>query len=105
MNHKILGMMGIARRSGNMAFGYEQLKQQILKGRVFLVILAVQTSERTKKRIQGLCEETGTEWIVYGNKDELSHAIGQVNKTVFGITDENMARQVMVYYKEAIGKG
>ncbi len=103
MNRKILGMMGIARRSGSIAFGYEQLCQQMLKGRIALVIIAVETSERTKKKILSLCEDTGTRWIVYGNKDELSHAIGQVNKTVFGISNENMARQVLVYYKEADG--
>lgn len=96
-------MMGIARRSGNIAFGFEQLKQQILKGQIVLVIVAMETSEGTKKKILSLCEDTGTKWIVYGNKDELSHAIGQVNKTVFGITNKNMARQVLAYFKEADG--
>jgi ribosomal protein L7Ae-like RNA K-turn-binding protein len=106
MNNKFSGMMGLARRSGNVAFGYEQVVQMMNSGKLSLVIITDDTSKRTSDRIKRVCEETATHWIEYGDKTVLSQAIGQFNKTVFGIRDKNIAEQLMVYYTEwKNGKG
>lgn len=93
-------MLGIARRSGNVSFGFEQVSQMMGKGKLKLVIISEDTAERTAKKIMQICQETRTPWIIYGDKEELSQAIGQYNKTVFGVKDKNIAKQLLVYYNE-----
>lgn len=101
MKRKTAGMLGLARRSGTLAYGFEQVRERILRGDVLLVILAEDASERTTKKMVQLCEETETQWIVTGTKETLSHAIGLVNKAVLGLTDPNMAKQVKAYHSES----
>lgn len=105
MNRKIDGMLGLARRSGNLAYGFDQVREEVFQGKVLLVVLATDSSDRTMRNMQEICQENQTPWIVYGTKYSLSQAIGLVNKAVLGIREPNMARQIAVYYKETESKG
>lgn len=100
MKNKFLGMMGLARKSGNVSFGYDQVVEMIEKNKVQLVIIAEDISENTFKKIISVCETFEIQWIQYGTKEILSNAIGKYNKSIFGINDNNFAKQMVVYHND-----
>ncbi len=59
-----------------------------------LLIIAEDTSQNTKDKINRACEENKIKLYEYGNKDEISYAIGKQNKTVVAILDNNFAKNI-----------
>ena len=94
-NKKIYGLLGLARRAGKLSFGTESSKEIIEKNKAKLVIVAEDCSERTKKNFKQLCENYNTEIKIIGNIEEISKSIGQVNKAVIVVKDENFAKELM----------
>ncbi|MCK5763468.1 MAG: ribosomal L7Ae/L30e/S12e/Gadd45 family protein [Clostridiales bacterium] len=100
MKSKILSLLSFARKSNNIAFGYMQVAQQIKKGKIELVILANDISQNSEKKIRKEADEHMIKVIKYSTKDELSHSIGQYNKSIFGIKNKNFAKRILAYYSE-----
>ena len=75
------------------------------KKKVKLVLIAQDSSERTKTKFQKLCEENKTECLIIGDIETLSKSIGKVNKAIIGIEEENIAKQIQKinYGGESIG--
>ena len=95
INKKILGLLGLATRAGKTIFGTESVTQAIQKKQVRLVIVAKDAAERTKKNIEKLCQENQIEQRVWASNSELSQAIGQVNKAIIGIKDQNFSNEII----------
>ena len=64
-----------------------------------------EASDRTKEKFENLCKEYKVPIIIDGNIEELSKAIGKVNKATFAIKDINLAREIERIYNggEVIG--
>ena len=75
------------------------------KKKVKLVLIAQDSSERTKTKFQKLCKENQTECLIIGDIETLSKSIGKVNKAIIGIEEENIAKQIQKinYGGESIG--
>ena len=91
MINKTLGLLGISAKAGKIIAGSEIVIENIKKKKVKLVILAKDSSEKTKKNIKLLCEQNNIKTVEYGNIEENSKAIGKVNKAIIGIIDEKLA--------------
>ena len=89
MSNKFLSFLGLAQRSGNLVTGEDTCEIYIKKGNVKLVIVALDASENTKKKFNDLCVYRNIKIITYGDRDQMSHAIGKSNRAVYGI--KNMA--------------
>lgn len=94
-NNKIYGLLGLARRAGKISFGTESVKETIEKKKAKLVIIAEDSSTRTKNNFKMLCEKLNVEFRIIGKIEELSQSIGQVNKAVLVIKDENFAKEIL----------
>ena len=83
----------------------KELEQEMKKKKVKLVLIAQDSSERTKTKFQKLCEENKTECLIIGDIETLSKSIGKVNKAIIGIEEENIAKQIQKinYGGESIG--
>ena len=92
--NNILSFIGLARRASKIAFGTEQVNEAIEKNKVKLVIVALDTSDKSKERIKRACESKEIPMIEFGTIDEISNAIGQDNKSVIGILDNGFAREL-----------
>ena len=70
-----------------------------------IVLIAQDSSERTKTKFQKLCKENQTECLIIGDIETLSKSIGKVNKAIIGIEEENIAKQIQKinYGGESIG--
>lgn len=94
IENKILGLIGLCRKSGNLVFGTDSCIDMIQRKKVKLVIITQDAAERTKKNFQILCELNLVPFYIFGTKDEISKAIGQENKVVIGIKNKSFAEEI-----------
>ena len=93
INKKILGLVGLAARARKVSFGADSVELQIKKRKVKLIIVAEDSSTRTKEKFIKLSEQFNIPIKIMGEIDELSKAIGKSNKAIIGIEDINLARK------------
>lgn len=93
--NKILGLLGLARRAGKISFGTESVQDTVQKGKAKLVLIATDSSDRTKRNFEALCQNKKVEIRMIGTIEELSQSIGQVNKAVIAIKEENFAKELI----------
>ncbi len=94
VNKKILGLIGLSARARKVSFGADSVETEIKKKKVFLCIVAEDSSDRTKEKFKRLCELYNVPIIILGNIDELSKIIGKSNKAILGIEDINLANEI-----------
>jgi len=87
-------LLGLARRAGKLSFGTESSEDTIKRGKAKLVLVAKDSSDRTKKNFEQLCKMKNVPIYITGTIEELSQSIGQVNKAVVVVKDENFAREI-----------
>lgn len=95
INNKIYGLLGLARRAGKISFGTESAKETIEKNKAKLVIVAEDCSDRTKKNFELVCRNENVPIKIFGTIESLSKSIGQNNKAVIVIKDENFAKELL----------
>ena len=98
MENKVLGLIGLAAKAGKMAFGADSVKREISRGRLYLLILAENSSEKTKMKFKKMADEANIPTIFFGTISSLSNAIGKTNKAILGIMDMNLAREIKRIY-------
>ena len=94
INKKILGLIGFAARARKISYGTDSVKLQLAKGKVRLLIISEEASDRTKKDFINLSEEYNIPKIIGGSNEELSKAIGKSNKAVIGIHDKELSNEI-----------
>ena len=95
VNNKIWGLVGLAARARKICFGADSVEQEIKKKKVMLVLIAQDSSDRTKTKFQNLCKENNVKSLIIGDIDTLSKSIGKQNKAIVGIKEENLAKQII----------
>ena len=71
-----------------------QCRKSNKKNKVRLLIIAKDSSERTKEKFEKIGKEYNVPIIIIGEMEELSKAIGKSNKAIFGIEDINLAKEI-----------
>ncbi len=104
-NSKILGLIGLAARARKVSFGADSVELEAQKNKVYLIILAQDSSSRTKEKFQKISEKYNIPIIITQTIEELSKAIGKSNKAILGIEDINLASEIQKINNggEAIG--
>lgn len=104
-NSKILGLIGLAARARKVSFGADSVELEAQKNKVYLIILAQDSSSRTKEKFQKISEKYNVPIIITQTIEELSKAIGKSNKAILGIEDINLASEIQKINNggEAIG--
>ena len=93
--NKAFGLIGLAQKAGKIKAG-EYLSTKALKeGMAYLLIIASDTSEKARKRLQEACEFYDCPSVVYGSKEELGHAIGAQGKSVICLTDDGFSKALL----------
>ena len=104
-NNKILGLIGLAARARKVSFGADSVELEAQKNKVYLIILAQDSSSRTKEKFQKISEKYNVPIIITQTIEDLSKAIGKSNKAILGIEDINLASEIQKINNggEAIG--
>ena len=92
------GMLGLARRSGNLAFGTDAVLSAVRGGKAELVVISCDCSENTAKKLVDKCSFYETEYITFGTSEKLGKATGNDNSVALAITDKNFADAILDIY-------
>ena len=85
---------GISTKAGKLISGTDLVIEEMSKGKVKLVIIATDISEKSMKNIIYYCNKYNVNNLVYGTIEELSKSIGKHNKAIIGIKDDNLASAI-----------
>lgn len=94
MQNKVLSMMGFAQKSGNLVSGENTIELFLPKKKISLLIITEDASENTKERFIMLADRYQVPYIVWGDREILSHAIGKINRAVYGVTNKKFSREI-----------
>ena len=95
MRNKALSLIGLASRARKVSSGEFSVEKAIKSYNAFLVIIAEDASDNTKKKFSDMCSYYETPIIFYSSKDELGHSIGKEYRASLSILDENFAAGIM----------
>ena len=93
-NDKVLSMLGIAAKSGNVVSGEFSTEKAVKTGTAFLVIVSEEASDNTRKSFMNMTEFYDVPCYCYGSKEALGRCIGKEFRASLAVTDENLARAV-----------
>lgn len=98
INNKILGLIGLAMKAGKVSFGADSVEEECNKGKIKILIIANDASDRSKKKFEDIGNKNKVPVIIDSNIEELSKAIGKNNKAIIGIKDMNFAKSIQKKY-------
>lgn len=88
-------MVSLATKAGKTASGEFATEKAVKEGSGFLVIVATDSSENTKKKFQNMCDFYEVPIYFYGDKDTLGHAMGKEFRASLAVTDCGFAKGIM----------
>jgi len=92
---RLLGLLGLARRGGNLTLGTVATRQAIRSRKVCLVLMAQDLSESSAAKAAQIARAVKIPIIRSCTKAELSGALGRENLGVVGVTDPNLAGSIV----------
>ena len=69
-------------------------EKAVKQGDAYLVIIALDASDNTKKKFENMCNFYETPIFLFGKKEELGHAIGTEMRTSLAICDEGFSNSI-----------
>lgn len=91
---KVLSMLGLAAKAGAVASGEFSTEKSVKEGKAFLVIVAKDASDNTKKHFRDMTTFYEVPMYEYSNKEMLGHAIGKEFRASLAVNNENFAMNI-----------
>ena len=95
MNEPIYRLLGLCMKAGRLLSGSEQIKTAVKDGKGILLILAEDSSERTKEEYIRLAKLSGITWRIFGEKEKLGHAVGKGIPAAILISDSGFGMSLL----------
>lgn len=92
--NKALSMLGIATKAGKVVTGEFSTEKAVKEGRAFLVVVAEDASDNTKKKFQNMCNYYQTSICFFSDKESLGNACGKEFRASLALIDEGLAKAV-----------
>lgn len=102
MNKRLLSMLSICQKAGKIVSGEFAVEKALQDGSAVYIIIANDASENTKKKFENKSFYYNIESVIYGEKEQLSHCIGKLNRTVFALLDEGFSDKIRQYIQNDI---
>lgn len=81
-------------KSGNLVCGMDACIEFANKKKIYCIIVAIDSSQRTKDKIKKIGQENHIPVYEYEIIENLSKSIGKRNKAIIGIKDKNLSLQI-----------
>ncbi len=91
---KVYQLLGLCQKGHNLVSGEFAVKQGVLNQEVFLVIVANEASNNTKKLFQDKCSYRAIPCKVWGSSEEIGRSVGKPYRVVVGVTNEKLATKL-----------
>ena len=93
--NRVLSMIGMATKAGKIASGEFATEKEVECAGAWLVLIAEDASENTKKKFQNMCDFYEVPLRFYGDRETLGHAIGKEFRASLAVLDEGFARSIL----------
>lgn len=93
--NKTLSLVSLATKAGQTKSGEFMTEKAVKEGTAYLVIVAGDASDNTKKKFQNMCDFYKVPVYFYGDKDTLGHAMGKEFRASLAVTDAGFAKGIM----------
>ena len=94
MNNKLLSFLGITRKSGNLIFGMDKIKKEMLSGKVKLILTANDISENSLNEIKNAANKHIVNILpIPYTKNNINDFLGKYS-AIIGILSENFANRI-----------
>ncbi|MCR5640852.1 MAG: ribosomal L7Ae/L30e/S12e/Gadd45 family protein [Lachnospiraceae bacterium] len=90
----VLSMIGLSAKAGKVKSGEFAVEQAVKGGKAYMVIVAEDASENSKKAYQNMCDFYEVPIFFYGDKETLGTSCGKEFRASVAIMDENLAKAV-----------
>lgn len=91
---RVLSMLGLAARSRNVVSGGFATEEAVKSGKAYLVIIAEDASDNTRKKYSNMCGFYEMPYEYYSMKEILGHAIGKEERSCLAVTDKGFADSI-----------
>ena len=91
---KVLSMLGLAAKAGAIVSGEFSTEKSVKEGKAFLVIVAADASDNTKKHFRDMTTFYEVPMYEYASKEMLGHAIGKEFRASLAVNNENFAANI-----------
>lgn len=99
-NQKVGSLLGLAQRAGKIVSGEDTVQREVAKGKVYLLIVAADSSENTKKQAE--------KWSIHHqvpirycfDRGYLGNAIGKEWRAIIGVKDRGFSKELQRYIDE-----
>ena len=88
---KALALIGLATKAGKVVSGEYMTEREVKCGMAFLVVVAEDSSENTKKKFRDMCAFYEVPICIYQDKETLGHAMGKQFRASLAVLDEGLA--------------
>lgn len=95
MVDKVLNQLGMGQKAGLIVSGEFACEQAIKEGKGFLCIVAIDASDNTKKAFNNSCQFYHVDYVEYGTKESLGHAIGKEFRASIVVCDEKFSKSIL----------
>ncbi len=92
---KVYNMIGLCNKASRLITGQELCEKQIRRNNVFLVIIATDTGQNTKKEMTNICHHYGVDLVEFGTGDMLGKMTGKETRKVIGIKDLGFKKEIL----------
>ena len=89
------GLLGLCAKSRNLVSGEFAAENAVKDGSAWLVIVATDASQNTKKLFHDKCSFYEVPYFEYGTKESLGHTIGKEMRASIAVLDENFAKAII----------
>lgn len=98
---KVLAMLSIAAKSGSVSSGEFSTEKAVKEGKAYLVIVAGDASDNTKKMFENMTDFYEVPMYIYSDKVTLGHYIGKEFRASLAVVNEGLARSIEDKLKQA----
>ena len=92
---KILNLLSLAQRAGKIASGEFLTGKAVKSGSAYLVVIAADASDNTKKKFKNMCAFYHVPVIELSDRDVLGHSIGRELRSSLAVMDDGFAKAVL----------
>ena len=93
--NKVYSLLGLATRSRRTDSGEFMTEKAVKSGKAYLVIVADDASDNTKKEFRDMCTFYHVPIFFYGTKEELGRAIGKELRSSLAVCDAGLADAIV----------
>lgn len=92
---KISSLLGFAQKAGKVLSGEQGVKTATKRRQIKCLIIAEDSSDRTKQNYRILAHKHDIPCYIYGKKEELGTALGKAPRAVAAVLDKQIAQAII----------